>query len=79
MDRFILRYRGAGGKPPADVDRIRALPNIRVIDESSSRMLLVEGLEADLHSALQDMPDWVMGKEQIIRLPDPRPMPRKTP
>jgi hypothetical protein len=79
MDRFILRYRGTGAKPAADVDRIRALPNITVIDDSSSRMLLVEAPEADVHSALENMPGWVMGKEQTIRLPDPRPMPRKAP
>jgi hypothetical protein len=79
MDRFILRYCGTGARPAADVDRIRALPNITVIDDSSSGMLLVEAPEADLHSTLENMPGWVMGKEQTLRLPDPRPMPRKVP
>jgi hypothetical protein len=36
-------------------------------------MVLVEGRESELVAALQAMPDWVMSKEEIIPLPDPRP------
>jgi len=71
MPRFILRYRGRGSAQEADVNRIRALPEARVID-SSSRMMLVEAQEEHLRNAVSEMPDWVMSAEQTIPLPDPR-------
>ena len=78
MDRFILRFCGSGAKPSNDVARICSLPHTTVID-STSRMVLVEGREAELKAALQAMPDWVMSKEEMIPLPDPRPKLRKAP
>ena len=72
MPRFVLRYRGKGPAQEADVNRIRAVPEARVLD-SSSRMMLVEAPEEHLRNAVSDMPDWVMSAEQTIPLPDPRP------
>lgn len=77
MSRFILRYRGQGAKPTRDVDRIRSLENTKVLDESSPRMLLVEGPEAGLKALVESMPQWVLTPERMIPLPDPRPKPRK--
>ena len=72
MERYILRYKGPGPKPDADVERIRALPNTTVLDHSS-RMLLVASPESKLRALIDAMPDWVMTPEQTIRLPDPHP------
>ncbi len=72
MARFILRYRGTGPAPEAHVERIRALPEARVLD-ASSRMMLVEAREEDLRNAVSEMPGWVLSAEQTIPLPDPRP------
>jgi hypothetical protein len=72
MPRFILRFRGNGPAQEADVNRIRALPEARVIDTSSPRMMLVEAPEEHLRNAISDMPGWVMSPEQTIQLPDPR-------
>jgi hypothetical protein len=58
---------------PADVSRIRALPGATVLDASSPRMMLVEGPEEHLRTALNEMPGWVMTPEQIVTLPDPHP------
>ena len=77
MNRFILRYRGQGSKPAADVHRIRSLENTKVLDDSSPRMLLVEGPEAGLKALVESMPQWVLTPERMIPLPDPRPKPRK--
>ena len=74
MSRFILRYRGTGPKPDEDVQRIRALPNTIVLDDSP-RMLLVEAPEDELKAALASMREWVMSQERMIPLPDPRPKP----
>lgn len=72
MNRYILRFRGAGRKPAEDVERVRALPHTTVLDDSS-RMLLVEAPAEELETALRDLPDWSMSEEQILTLPDPRP------
>ena len=72
MPRFILRYRGKRAKPSEDVEQIRALPDTTVLDDSS-RMLLVEGSEANLKAAVSTMTDWVMSEERMIPLPDARP------
>ena len=77
MNRFILRYQGEGSKPAEDVNRIRSLENIKVLDESSPRMLLVEGPGANLKALVESMPEWVLTPQRMIPLPDPRPKPRK--
>lgn len=77
MSRFILRYRGEGSKPEEDVSRIRSLQSIKVLDESSPRMLLVEGAGAKLKALVKSMPEWVLTLQRMIPLPDPRPKPRK--
>jgi hypothetical protein len=77
MSRFILRYRGKGLKPPEDVDRIRSLEDIEVLDESSPRMLLVEGPEAGLKALVESMSQWVLTPERMIPLLNPRPKLRK--
>lgn len=77
MARFILRFRGSGPKVAQDVERIRALHNATVLDDSSPRMLLVEAPEADLKALIDSMPGWIMAEERMIPLPDPRPKPRR--
>lgn len=72
MNRYILRFRGSGSKPAADVERVRALPHTTVLDDSS-RMLLVEAPAEELETMLKDLPDWLMSEERVHTLPDPRP------
>lgn len=76
--KFILRFRGKEPVPPEDVKRIRALRHTTVLDDSS-RMLLVEGPEAELKALVAQMPDWILSEERMIALPDPRPKPRRGP
>ncbi|MCG3119294.1 MAG: hypothetical protein ALAOOOJD_01679 [bacterium] len=75
--RFILRFRGTGARSAADIERVRALRHATVLDDSSPRMLLVEGSETELESLLATMPGWIMTREQMIPLPDPRPKVRR--
>jgi hypothetical protein len=72
MTRYILRFRGAGAKPAADVERVRALPHATVLDDTR-RMLLVEAPAEELEGVLKDLPDWSVSEEQVVTLPDPRP------
>lgn len=72
MQRYILRYKGTGSKPDKDAERIRALPNASVLNESS-RMMLVAAPETELRGLIESMPDWVISPEQTLKVPDPRP------
>lgn len=69
--RFVLRYRGEGAKPEADVERVRQLTDAVVVD-SSSRMLLVESDPEPLATLVDDLPDWVMTPERSYEVPDTR-------
>jgi hypothetical protein len=70
--RFVLRYRGEGPKPQADVERVRHLPGATVIDETPGRMVLVESDEGPLRELVESLPDWVAAPEQMIPVPDTR-------
>ena len=78
MGRYIVRYAGQGLRPSADVQRIRAVPGLTVLDESS-RMMLVEGSEKRLKELMGSLPGWSWSPERTIRLPDHRPKPRREP
>lgn len=71
MARYILRYTGRGSPPPGDLERIRAVPDLTVLDEST-RMLLVESPENPA-ARLRGMSSWVLNPEQTIPSPSPRP------
>lgn len=69
--RFVLRYRGEGAKPDADVARVRQLADAVVVD-SSSRMLLVDCDPEPLRQLVDTLPEWVMAPEQAYPVPDTR-------
>ena len=73
-----MRYVGEGLRPAADVQRIRAAPGLTVLDDSS-HMMLVEASAKRLKGLLDSLPDWTWTPERSIRLPDPRPRPRRGP
>jgi hypothetical protein len=77
--RFILRYRGQGPKPPEVLDRLRALPGARVIDDDSPRMILVEAPEAALRALVGDAPDWSISASQSYVVPEKRPSVQQPP
>jgi hypothetical protein len=70
--KYILRYTGKGPIPADDLERIRSLDALEVID-ATSRMLLVESTESALKSLEASMPEWVVSRQRSISLPDPRP------
>jgi len=71
MPRFILRYRGSGPAPADDMQKVRSIAGLATID-SSERMLLVDGPEASVRAAVENMLGWSMTPEQTIPLPDTR-------
>ncbi len=76
--RFVLRYRGQGDKPAADLERIRHLPEAHVVDDSS-RMVLVESDEEPLLRLVESLPDWVAAPERTFAVPDTRKKIRRPP
>ena len=70
--RYVLRYRGRGAKPPADVEHVRHLPGITVLDESSSKMLLVECDDETTTWLAEALPGWIVAPEQTFDVPDTR-------
>lgn len=70
--RYVLRYRGAGAKPAADVETTRRLAGVTVVDESAPKMLLVECDEGMAAGLADTLPDWVVAPEQTFDVPDTR-------
>jgi hypothetical protein len=76
--RFILRFRGTGPKPADVADRVRALPDARVLDDTP-RMMLVEAPEQQLRELIGADRDWLIAPQRVYQHPDPRPAPRQAP
>jgi hypothetical protein len=75
VSRYVLRYRGSGPAPRAELDRVRSDPRLHVVDESP-RMLLVEASDADAESLRSELGGWLISEEQIYASIDPRMKPR---
>ena len=76
--RYILRYRGEGPIPALDVERIRSLDGVKVVD-STPRMLLVEAPPDVLKQLVGSKPQWVLTEERMIPLPDTKRKIRQDP
>ena len=70
-NRFVVRYKGKGPKPEADVARLEQLADAVVVD-SSGRMLVVEAKPGPLRDLVEALPDWVMGPDMAYEVPDTR-------
>jgi hypothetical protein len=76
MKRYVLRYRGAGKPTDLDVNRIRSIPGLKIVDESS-RMFLIEATD-EVGQQLKEMPAWVVSAETFVPVPDTRKKVRQT-
>ena len=72
MARYVLMFTGDGKRPSKDVARIEALPGVKIIDKSTSNIVIVEATAA-VKKAVASMPDWVAGKETHIDVPKTGP------
>ena len=79
MVQLILRYTGEGFTPADDVQRLRSLPGLRILEESG-RMVLLEGDKQKIEELPSQFPGWVSSPIRAdIEIPDPRPMPTRPP
>lgn len=77
--KYILRFKGKGPIPTDDLERIRAQENVKVLDDSSPRMVLVEAPEQAAQELDTSMPEWVVSPERKIQMPDTRLKPERNP
>jgi len=67
----VLRYRGSGAPPAADLARVRSLEGAQVVD-SSPRMLVVEADPAQIAALADALADWIVAPEITYEVPDAR-------
>ena len=72
--RAIFRYSGANPKPAEDIERIKQIPGLDVLDESP-RMLLVEADWPTAQSLAATLPNWTLSTESTYDIPEKRPKP----
>ena len=73
MGRFILRYQGRVEGAKGEVERLRALHGVSVIDHSSPRMVLVDAPEGTLDAFVAQEDRWLVSREKTYELPKPHP------
>ncbi len=78
MAKYILRFRGTSPAPAEDVARVKASPDVEILD-ATGRMMLVDGPESAIEKLAASMPGWSLTPEYTIDVPDPRPKPKKSP
>jgi hypothetical protein len=76
VGRFILRFTGRGAMPGSDLEQVRSVPGVTVLDSSSPRMLLVEASPRAVRQLAEALPEWTYALEQTIPRPGPRPKAR---
>ena len=70
-EHYILRFTGSGAKPADQVQRVKKMPGVVVLDESP-RMLLIESSDTALAELSKSLPDWNVTPESYVPLPDTR-------
>ena len=78
MSKYILRSDESGPYTSNDVaKRIDAMASVTVVDQSSPKMLLVDGPDAIVVELADSLPGWTASPERTVSLPDTRPMPEE--
>ena len=66
--RFFLLYHGGRDDPgPQQRAHIRSTPGLRVLEEASQRLLLVECSEEELRRTLRELVGWSCSRERKVR------------
>ena len=76
--KYILRFCGRGAKPAEAVTRVKAADGVKVLDDSSPRMLLVAGARSKVEKLAGSLGEWVVSEERAVKMPDTRPRVRSS-
>jgi hypothetical protein len=69
MAEFVLYYKGRKLPPRSDLNRLRSVPGVRILERTPAHLLLVDAEAASLKRVLADLPGWVMAPEKEIPPP----------
>jgi hypothetical protein len=69
MSRYVLYYRGKSAPPKNDLELIKSVPGIAIIEKHADSLMLVEADEQAVESLLRCIPPgWIISPETIKRL-----------
>jgi hypothetical protein len=64
---FVLYYAGPHLPPDNHQREIRAIPGLRVLDEASPKLMLVDAPEEPLQKTLSELEGWTFERERPLR------------
>lgn len=67
MPRFVFLYIGHESGEP-DLTRIRATPDLSIVDQAGARLVLVECPEGLARDIMRDLPLWRLAPESSWRI-----------
>lgn len=73
-----MRFKGPEQQADDEFARLKATKTFSVLDETPSKMLLVNGTERDIRKVLVDFPFWVLANVSQYELPDTRKYPKRS-
>lgn len=77
MVQLILRYTGAGPTPADDLQRLRALDGLRIL-EQTGRMVLLETPKQQAANLADLFPGWITSPVRSdIKVPESNPKPKR--
>lgn len=75
MTRLVLIYDDSD-VPASEIETIARIPHVQILDSALGNMLLIEGDEPAVRSALADRPKWQISVERQYSIPRPIPRPK---
>jgi hypothetical protein len=68
MSRYVLYFRGPGDAPQTDIERILEHKDVRIIDRTSGKVLLLESPDDTFLRDVSHMQNWVASEQKEYRL-----------
>jgi hypothetical protein len=76
LQSYIVRYTKGTSAPDEEKDRVKAFPDVQVLDESP-KMLLIQASPETAAALGGTLPDWLVSAQQEYTIPNPRPQVRQ--
>lgn len=69
----MLRFRGKGATPAEDLRRVRDAEGVKVVEEPTTRLMLVDAPEDAMATLGNALPDWLVSPQgPAAKIPDRR-------
>lgn len=70
MSQYLLMFEGAERPPKQEMDKIRALPGLVILDERAQKFFLVDYPNREIVDIIQSFKDWAISEQQTYRIPN---------